>query len=294
MVDIDTLRAFVIISECGSFSLAAEKLFITQPAVSKRINALESLLDTRLFDRIGKQVQLTEGGQILLPKAQRILADIQDAATAVKDLSGEVRGDLHVATSHHIGLHKLPPVLRDFAERYPKVNLRFEFLDSEVACERVLQGKCELALVTLPPQIDAPLAATAIWHDPLVFITSRQSAIAADCTLAELSQTPAILPDLNTYTGQLIHRFFNEQGLNLNISMATNFLETIKMLCSVGLGWSVLPASMLDEQLKVLNVQSSTLKRDLGLVRHTGRTLSNAGQAFIARLNDTTPKASKL
>ncbi|BCD96725.1 hypothetical protein MARGE09_P0925 [Marinagarivorans cellulosilyticus] len=293
-MDIDTLRAFVIISECGSFSLAAEKLFITQPAVSKRINALESLLDTRLFDRIGKQVQLTEGGQILLPKAQRILADIQDAATAVKDLSGEVRGDLHVATSHHIGLHKLPPVLRDFAERYPKVNLRFEFLDSEVACERVLQGKCELALVTLPPQIDAPLAATAIWHDPLVFITSRQSAIAADCTLAELSQTPAILPDLNTYTGQLIHRFFNEQGLNLNISMATNFLETIKMLCSVGLGWSVLPASMLDEQLKVLNVQSSTLKRDLGLVRHTGRTLSNAGQAFIARLNDTTPKASKL
>ena len=293
-MDIDTLRAFVIISECGSFSLAAEKLFITQPAVSKRINALESLLDTRLFDRIGKQVQLTEGGQILLPKAQRILADIQDAATAVKDLSGEVRGDLHVATSHHIGLHKLPPVLRDFAERYPKVNLRFEFLDSEVACERVLQGKCELALVTLPPQIDAPLAATAIWHDPLVFITSRQSAITADCTLAELSQTPAILPDLNTYTGQLIHRFFNEQGLNLNISMATNFLETIKMLCSVGLGWSVLPASMLDEQLKVLNVQSSTLKRDLGLVRHTGRTLSNAGQAFIARLNDTTPKASKL
>ena len=293
-MDIDTLRAFVIISECGSFSLAAEKLFITQPAVSKRINALESLLDTRLFDRIGKQVQLTEGGQILLPKAQRILADIKDAATAVKDLSGEVRGDLHVATSHHIGLHKLPPVLRDFAERYPKVNLRFEFLDSEVACERVLQGKCELALVTLPPQIDAPLAATAIWHDPLVFITSRQGAIAADCTLAELSQTPAILPDLNTYTGQLIHRFFNEQGLNLNISMATNFLETIKMLCSVGLGWSVLPASMLDEQLKVLNVQSSTLKRDLGLVRHTGRTLSNAGQAFIARLNDTTPKASKL
>ena len=293
-MDIDTLRAFVIISECGSFSLAAEKLFITQPAVSKRINALENLLDTRLFDRIGKQVQLTEGGQILLPKAQRILADIQDAATAVKDLSGEVRGDLHVATSHHIGLHKLPPVLRDFAERYPKVNLRFEFLDSEVACERVLQGKCELALVTLPPQIDAPLAATAIWHDPLVFITSQHSAIAADCTLAELSQTPAILPDLNTYTGQLIHRFFNEQGLNLNISMATNFLETIKMLCSVGLGWSVLPASMLDEQLKVLNVQSSALKRDLGLVRHTGRTLSNAGQAFITRLNNTTPKASKL
>ena len=293
-MDLDALRSFVLVSECGSFSHAAEKLFVTQPAVSKRIGTLENFLDTRLFDRIGKQVQLTEAGQTLLPKAQKILADIQDATRTVKDLTGEVRGDLHVATSHHIGLHKLPPILRDFAERYPKVNLRFEFLDSEIACERVLQGKCELALVTLPPKIAAPLTATAIWHDPLVFIASRQNPISVDCTLAELSLNPAILPDLNTYTGQLIHRFFNEQGLSLNISMATNFLETIKMLCSVGLGWSVLPASMLDEQLKVLNVQSSTLKRELGLVRHTGRTLSNAGQAFIARLNDTTPKASKL
>ncbi|HEY7771574.1 MAG TPA: LysR family transcriptional regulator [Marinagarivorans sp.] len=292
-MDIDAIKSFVTVSEYGSFSLAAEKLFVTQPAISKRISALEVSLDTRLFDRLGKQVQLTEAGKTLLPKAQKILADIDDATRSVRDLSGEVHGDLHVATSHHIGLHKLPPVLRDFAEHYPKVNLRFEFLDSEVACERVLQGKCELALVTLPPRVEPPLAATAVWRDPLVFATSRQHSLAADCTLAELSQRPAILPDLNTYTGQLIHRFFNEQGLGLNISMATNFLETIKMLCSVGLGWSVLPTSMVDEQLKVLHVDGIALERDLGLIRHTGRTTSNAANAFINRLNARSPTASK-
>lgn len=289
-MDTQTLKSFVVVSECASFSTAAEKLFVTQPAVSKRINSLERRLDTRLFDRIGKQVTLTEAGRILLPKALKILADLSDATRAVKDLAGEVRGDLHVATSHHIGLHKLPPILRDFAQHYPKVNLRFEFLDSEIACERVLQGQCELALVTLPPQINTPLEATAIWHDPLVFITSHNNALNADCTLAQLSAQPAILPDLNTYTGQLIHRFFNDQGLNLNISMATNFLETIKMLCSVGLGWSVLPASMIDNQLKILNVDSAKLQRSLGIVRHTGRTLSNAGQAFVTRLNKTASK----
>ena len=292
-MDKDTLKSFVAVSDCGSFSHAAEKLFITQPAVSKRISSLENQLDTRLFDRVGKQVQLTEAGRVLLPKAQKILADIQDATRSVKDLTGEVKGDLHVATSHHIGLHKLPPALRDFAKNYPQVNLRFEFLDSEVACDRVLQGKCELALVTLPPTIEKPLSATPLWDDPLVFITSHQSDLAVDCTLEELSQSPAILPDLNTYTGQLIHRFFRQHSLSLNISMATNFLETIKMLCSVGLGWSVLPQSMVDGQLRSLAIRDTQLSRQLGLVCHTGRTLSNAGQAFVAGLNKSAPMRSK-
>lgn len=293
-MDKDTLKSFVAVSECGSFSLAAEKLFITQPAVSKRIGSLENQLDTKLFDRIGKNVQLTEAGRVLLPKAQKILADIHDAARAVKDLTGEVRGDLHVATSHHIGLHKLPPVLRDFAKHYPKVNLRFEFLDSEIACERVLHGKCELALVTLPPTTEPPLKATSIWHDPLVFVSHKASALAHDTTLQKLSELPAILPDLNTYTGQLIQRFFDQNRLKLNISMATNFLETIKMLCSVGLGWSVLPKSMVDEQLCILDVPGIYLTRELGIVHHTGRTLSNAGEAFIHELQQTVPRSSKL
>lgn len=284
-MDKDTLKSFVTVSECSSFSQAAEKLFITQPAVSKRISSLENQLDTRLFDRIGKRVQLTEAGRVLLPKAQRILADIQDATRSVKDLTGKVRGDLHVATSHHIGLHKLPPVLRDFAKHYPQVNLRFEFLDSEVACDRVLQGQCELALVTLPPRLELPLIGHPVWDDPLLFITSHQSPLSIQSTLAELSEYSAILPDLNTYTGQLIHRFFNEHGYKLNISMATNFLETIKMLCSVGLGWSVLPSSMVDStQLKILDIPNTALARKLGIVFHKGRTLSNAGKAFVEQL----------
>ncbi|MDZ7922998.1 MAG: LysR family transcriptional regulator [Marinagarivorans sp.] len=290
-MDRDSLKSFVTVSECGSFSRAAELLYITQPAVSKRIAALEQLLDAKLFDRIGKRVQLTHAGRILLPKALQILADINEATRAVTDLTGDVRGDLHVATSHHIGLHKLPPVLRAFAARYPKVNLRFEFLDSEIACERVLQGKCELALVTLPPQTLAPLIATPLWHDPLVFVTGLPSEIPTQCSLDALSRYPAILPDMNTYTGQLVQRFFEGRGLTLNISMATNFLETIKMLCSVGLGWSVLPASMIDTQIKIIDVPATLLTRDLGLICHCARSLSRSGQAFVTCLNENTLKA---
>jgi DNA-binding transcriptional LysR family regulator len=279
-MDSATLKAFVIVADTASFSLAAEKLFITQPAVSKRIGALEAGLGRQLFDRLGKQVQLTEAGRLLLPRARHILAEMDAANRAMADLSGDVRGDLHVATSHHIGLHKLPPVLKTFSEQFPRVNLRFEFLDSEVACQRVLEGRCELALVTLPPITPALLCATPLWRDPLVFVCHPGSELALAPSLVTLSQSPAILPDLNTYTGQLIHRYFESQGLGLNISMATNFLETIKMLCSVGLGWSLLPDSLVDNQLHRLPLPEHPLSRDLGLIEHRDRTPSNAAAAF--------------
>ena len=120
-MDIAGLRAFIIIAEGGSFSLAAEHLHLTQPAVSKRIAALEAELNVRLFDRLNRTVRLTEAGVLLLPRARRILAEIDDSRRALRNLAGTVTGPLIVATSHHIGLHRLPPVLRTFATRYPQV-----------------------------------------------------------------------------------------------------------------------------------------------------------------------------
>lgn len=78
-MDTQTLQAFLAVARAGSFSVAAERLHLTQPAVSKRIAALESQLGARLFDRIGRRPQLTEAGRALLPRAHRILLDMQDA-----------------------------------------------------------------------------------------------------------------------------------------------------------------------------------------------------------------------
>lgn len=283
MMDVDHLSAFVTVARTGSFSVAAKALFLTQPAVSKRIAALEGHLGTPLFDRIGRKIQVTQAGMALLPRAENILLQIREARHAMADLSGEVSGELRVATSHHLGLHKLPPVLRAFASRYPRVNLQFEFLDSEVAHERVAQGRCELAVVTLAPSPMPQLICEPIWLDPLVFV-AQVSQQTPPSTLIELSRIPAILPDLKTYTGRLVKACFDARGLPLALNMATNYLETIKMMVSVGLGWSVLPQSMLDEQLQVLPVEEVQLQRCLGVVRHQKRHLSNAASAFFALL----------
>lgn len=285
-MDIANLRAFVAVAETRSFSAAAAQLHLTQPAVSKRIAALEEAFAARLFDRIGRTIDLTEAGRALLPRARRILAELDDSRRALADLSGTIGGTLRLGTSHHIGLHRLPPTLRAFAARYPEVTLDLHFMDSEAACHAVEMGDLELAIVTLPPQARASLELRPVWDDPLVVVCAPDHPLAQRrrVQIADLAAHPAILPASSTYTRQIAERAFRDLGIELHSSLSTNYLETIRMLVSVGLGWSLLPQTMADRQLHVLPVRSLQLHRTLGTVRHRERTLSNAARAMMALL----------
>lgn len=282
-MDTDALNAFVTIAKHGSFSIAAQHLHLTQPAISKRISKLEEKLNHRLFHRMGRELQLTEAGQALLPRAEHLLRELSEVERGIRDLSGEIVGTLRVATSHHIGLHHLPPILREFASTHSNVNLQFEFLDSELAHERVSTGDCELAVVTLDPNMEHHLESFAVWDDPMYAVASADHELAQlnTMTLESLSQHPAILPDLNTYTGRIIQNSFSTAGLPIQINMATNYLETIKMMVSVGLGWSILPATLIDDSMTILELEDLGLSRTLGVVKHRRRSLSNAGSAFL-------------
>lgn len=280
------LAAFIEVARFESFSLAAEKLHLTQPAVSKRVQNLEENLGVNLFDRVGRKVQLTEAGRALLPRARQWLLDFEDIKNSVATLQGDVTGVLKIGTSHHIGLHRLPPTLRTFSQRYPKVSLDIQFIDSEAAYEAVLSGDLELGIVTLPPIADGRLIAQNIWDDPLAFVAGKDHPLAqkTDLALKDLTAHPAILPSLNTFTRQIAAELFKKAGLELNVSMTTNYLETIKMMVSIGLGWSVLPASMANEDMVILPLTDVNMLRRLGVVYHPKRTLSRAASAMLGVL----------
>lgn len=290
-MDTHSLQAFLAVTESGSFSAAAETLYVTQPAISKRIAQLEQQLGVRLFDRIGRQVHLTEAGRALLPRARGILRDMEETSRAISNLSGDVSGTLRIGTSHHIGLHRLPPVLRRFSRDYPQVQLDIHFIDSEEAWEGVLHGDLELGVVTLPPVPDPRVTSQVVWEDPLVFMAAPEHPLAqeTEVTPAMLTHYSAILPSPVTFTRRIVENLFNEQGLTLNISMSTNYLETIYMMVSIGLGWSVLPATMLDSQVRTLPVNTSLPVRQLGYVIHPARSLSNAGRHFLETLGSEVP-----
>ena len=283
---LDELESFIQVARLRSFSAAAQQLHISQPAMSKRIQSLESHLGVSLFDRLGKGVRLTPAGELLVGKANAILDLSRDMERDVGNLAQTVSGRLSMATSHHIGLHRLSPVLQRFTQQYPEVELDIQFEDSEVAHKLVRAGDIELAVVTLNPageQEQPDLETKTIWQDPLCFVNAKP--LPEVTSLGQLASLPCILPGPNTFTGRIVTERFASEGLVLNPALSTNYLETISMLVSVGVGWSVLPQTMTSE-LQQITPQCAPITRTLGCVTHSKRTLSNSASAFLQVLSD--------
>jgi DNA-binding transcriptional LysR family regulator len=288
-MDTESLAAFLEIADSGSFSAAAGRLHLSQPAISKRIATLEHRLDSRLFDRIGRRVLLTEAGRTLLPYARRVREDLEDGRRALSHLLQRVQGRLAIGTSHHIGLHRLPPVLKTFAHDHPDVDLDIQFMDSEIACQAVLAGKLELGIVTLPTEPLAGLQSQQIWDDPLAVVVSPEHVLARRKRLriAELARHPAVLPDEATYTHRIIKAELAKHSVAPRVRLATNYLETLKMLVGIGLGWSVLPRSMLDASVRALVVPGFSPRRYLGAVWHEKRVLSAPARRLLEHVGTT-------
>jgi len=281
-MDSNSLKAFLTIVDQGSFSEAAETLHLTQPAISKRLAALESQLGTRLVDRSNRQIRLTDAGNRLLPHARRILDEIHNARMSLSTDADTLESELQLIASHHIGLHHLPNWLRRFRREYPQVNLGLQFMESDAAYTQMSKRGAELAFVTLSDSMNPQFRILAQWPDPMAFVVAADHPLAHldSPTLSDLAPHPALLPDTSTATYRVVSRLFLEENLPLEPLMPTNYLETIKMMTSVGLGWSVLPVSMLDSSLSVLTVPQRVC-RVLGAVALSGRQLSNAARALL-------------
>lgn len=283
------ITAFLAVAELESFSLAAERLHITQPAVSKRIRQLEHNMRVELFDRIGKRSLLTPNGKAFKPHAERILQELRSYRSSLSRQQHTPSGSLSFATSHHIGLHRLPQVLRDFKIRYPQVDLDLHFMDSEDACAAIASNELELAIVTLPELGDQRLECEAIWIDDLVVVTAGDHALASlrEIDPLQLLEHAAILPSLGTFTRKIIDNLFVDDRDQLNIILETNYLETIKVMVSANLGWSILPQSMVDASLTSHRLRGLNISRPLGIVTRHNRTLSLSSTAMIELLRSS-------
>lgn len=290
-MDIYSLQTFLVVAEYRSFSKAADKLYLTQPAISKRIASLEEDLSTKLFDRLGKKVLMTDAGNELFNRARKIVGECDDARRALSNLSEKVSGRLSFATSHHIGLHRLPKILRQFTMLFPQVDLDIRFLESEEAYGALIQGKIELALITLPEVSYEGLTCISVWQDSMVAAAAADHPLLINSgkgrrtTAEELVCWPAILPGEKTFTFQLIAETFAEMELHLENKLSSNYIEMIRMLISSGAGWGFLPQTMIDgEEVKSVPGKLPVILRQLGVITHNGRTLSRSARELITLL----------
>ncbi|WP_250658366.1 LysR family transcriptional regulator [Alkalimarinus coralli] len=282
-MDIDSLNAFISIVETGSFSKAADAISVTQPAISKRIRTLEEVLNCKLFERGQRDIQLTKEGEELLPRATSILREVQNAKQSILNISSDISGQLTVVASHHIGLHRLPFVIKPFLQKYPDVDLKLLFMESENAFEALDHNHADIGFITVTPGAYPNYVEHVIWNDPMSIVCApdHELATSQSTSIEKLSKASAILPSKTTLTYQIIEKLFASQQLKLNAAIPTNYLETIKMMVSVGLGWSVLPNTMIDEHLAILSTPEYSPSRKLGAVTHKRKTVSNAAKALI-------------
>lgn len=281
-MDTQDLKVFLAVADCRSFSDAAEQIHLSQPAVSKRISNLETQLDTKLFDRISRKVYLTESGKLLLPKARQILSELENTRQEINALTGEISGTLSLAISHHLGLHRLPNLLKRFTDEHKNIELDVHFNDSEKAYEGIAQGQFDLAINTLAPTEKPMIKATPLWRDNLRFVCASTHPLAnqTNISLAKLAEHRCLIPDLSTFTGQLLKELFNRESLVLKPVMSTNFLQTLSKMTEIGLGWSLLPETLIEDSMVVLPIKMD-VHRKLGIIHHSERTLSTAAHAFI-------------
>lgn len=291
-MDTNVIKAFIAVAETMSVTKASKKLFLTQPAVSRRISQLEEELGVSLFDRANKKMFLTMPGTKLLPRYKKILSDIEFAAREASHLGNKVTGNLAVGMSHHVSLYRAPKNLKRYQDLYPDVELDLNFITSELAIDLVSRGKLELAMVTLPPKDMPNLEFIPVWRDEL-YIAIPNNEEYLNASLEELSKKPVILPHEVSTTRKNIDKVFSNQNLSFNHITETSNFEVISKMIETGLGWSVLPSHMMNDHIVRAFADTFVATRIQGIVRHSQRQLSLASQALLDLMVDQLSTAKK-
>lgn len=290
-MDINNLQAFLEVAEKKSFSRSAESLKLTQPAVSKRIASLEAELASRLFDRVGRRVHLTEAGKVLLPSALMISSEVARIENEISSLGKEIGGRLSIGVAEHVSLERLSPILKMYKQKFPCVEIDLQFLKSGESLEGIETGKLDMSMCSVCDaktinQTHARLVSVEIWNESLQVFVDRNHPLArqAGVTIQELSRYRSILPEKHSTIRKSIDKLMASNSLEASVAMEANDFSTARSMASIGLGWACLPAVEEDDSLVKLNVAEIDLTYSVTLIRNADRSMSRAGQAFVDTL----------
>lgn len=294
-IDSSLWLTFLAVAEHGSFSQAAAQLHISQPAISKRIRALEQQLGFDLFDRIAGRIVLSARGAQLLPAAQQLkrsLADIHNLAF-VSDMPPQ--GRLSLGLSHYCGLHLLNHTLSQFSQRYPNIMLDLRFADSEQIISEIAAGDLALGYATLPPRVHAAVTTTPLRTEQLIALIAprhldnnptSQVSNAPASALELASQLPCILPAAGTSTRNSIEQWLDAHKVNPAMVIEINQLDSIAALARTGVGWAILPETFLDAGLTQLPINHQVAAtRVLGRIEPQNRASNPLANAFMSFAN---------
>jgi DNA-binding transcriptional LysR family regulator len=277
------MRYFEAVARHSHVTRAAAELHIAQPALSKQISQLEQELGLALFDRVGRNVRLTEAGEALLPHVRAVLAQVEAAHAEIDERLGLQRGRVSIGTSPTVGTQLLPPALLAFNQRYPGIELCLYETDRQTLLELLETGAVDVTVLTMPVQ-GAALMVVPLLSEDLVIITHHRHRYAPYATvhLAALRDEAWVLSASNYELRELTLSLCAEAGFTPRVVLDGSEIDTLVRMVATGLGIALVPRMAVSENgdLVVLHLEEQNVQRSLGLVWNRSRVASPAARTL--------------
>jgi DNA-binding transcriptional LysR family regulator len=286
-LNLDQLEALREVVALGSFSAAAQRLNLTQPAISLQVKQLEARLGVRLVERIGKRALATAAGRDLLAHARRLFDEAAAVSATARRHRGGVAGRIRIGAGATTCIYTLPAVLRELIVNYPDLEIVVTTGNSDEIVRSVEDNAIDLALVTMPVRGER-LAVVPLVDEPLVAVLPPAAAAPARIGPLDFAGMPLILYERGGTTNRIIDAWFRRAGIAVKPVMELGSAEAIKRLVGVGLGRSILPeisvrAEAASGELAVRPL-SPSLGRTLGLVHRRDKPPEAYFQVTLAAL----------
>jgi len=283
------LKVFRAVAEQESFRKAAERLNLSQPAVSQNIHALEEELGVPLFDRSGNRVRLTHAGTVLLRYARRIAQLAREALDAIAKIEGEPRGELRLGASTTVAQYILPRMLGAFQKQYPQIALSVTSGNTEHVVELLLKGRIAMGIIEGPAS-RRELRKRRFLEDRLILIVPRGHPWAGrgEIPIEALREVPLLMREPGSGSRRVVELALKRSGLKLtqlNVAMDLDSTEAIVSGVEAGLGvgfvsqWAIGKEVRLGT-LKPVRVAGLDIVRDLTLIQRSGPSPDGAAGAF--------------
>jgi DNA-binding transcriptional LysR family regulator len=280
-LNLDQLQTLREVVALGSFSAAANKLRLTQPAVSLQIRELEKRLGVQLVERIGKRAYATSAGEELIGYARRLAQEADAAIAAMRRHREGGLGRVRLGTSVAVCTYLLPPVLASLRRDHPDLEVIISVGTTEYVVGRILENELDVGVVTMPVKPHPALEIASLREDPMMaFFPGSERNLPREATPQFLAGRNLILSHRQSQTYKVIAQWFERAGVELHPVMELGNTEAIKTLVAANVGVGILPLERKQGILVYGKTQVRPLKpellRELSVVQRTDKPLDRA------------------
>jgi LysR family transcriptional regulator, transcriptional activator of the cysJI operon len=291
-MQIESLKVFCDLTETESFTKAAQINGVTQSAVSQTISSLERQFKSLLIERSKKNFRLTAEGEVLYDFSKQILQTYDALHSKLQEIKEIISGNIRVATIYSIGLHVLPPYLKEFLKKFPTVNVHVEYRRPNQVYEDVLGNVVDLGLVAYPTR-DPKLEIVSLRKDPLVLICHPQHQFAKQKSVKakSLSGHKFVSFERDIPTRKALDKLLKDHGVSVEHVMEFDNIETVKRAVEIDSGVAIVPQETIKQEvanqtLVAVKIDDPDFFRTLGIIYKKNKVLSPAIKQYIALLKE--------